>query len=93
VRKCRALGNDGGSSPDVKSIDETRQLRNSIAQDIEDAVRPVLRLLAILFVCLLVIAFVPSITTRPVHLACKLRVVRVRSIACDRYGGLSTSLP
>jgi TRAP-type C4-dicarboxylate transport system permease large subunit len=30
---------------------------------IEDTVRPVLRLLAILFVCLLVIAFVPSITT------------------------------
>jgi len=30
---------------------------------IEDTVRPILRLLAILFVCLLVIAFVPSITT------------------------------
>ena len=30
---------------------------------LEDTVRPVLRLLAILFVCLLVIAFVPSITT------------------------------
>ena len=58
MRKCRPLGNDGGSSPDVKSIDETRQLRNSIAQDIEDTVRPVLRLLAIL--CL---SFVPSITT------------------------------